>query len=81
MSRRAISLAEAAVGTTATVMALRGGAGFQDRVVGMGLHAGSNVEVLVAGEQGRMLVAVGDTRIALGHGMAEKIIVRVRDAG
>ena len=76
MSKRAFPLAEAASGTKANVVALRGGNEFQARVTSMGLFVGCRIEVLIGGSEGRMIVAVGDTRIALGHGMAEKVMVK-----
>ena len=61
-----------------TVLALEGGGEFQGRVVDMGLHVGTEVEVISGGgDGGRVLVAVGDSRLGLGHGMAEKVIVAV----
>jgi len=71
-----MSLAEATGGTRAIVIALRGGGEFQERVISMGLYVGCVVEVLIGGDGGRMLLAVGDTRISMGHGVAEKVMVR-----
>lgn len=76
MSTKAFPLAEAANGTKAIVVALRGGNEFQSKVTSMGLYVGCQIEALIGGSEGRMIVAIGDTRIALGHGMAEKIMVR-----
>lgn len=67
-------------GSRGTVIALQGGGGFQERVTDMGLFVGCEVEVLGGGDGGRMLLAVGDTRIALGHGMADKVLVAVDPA-
>jgi Fe2+ transport system protein FeoA len=75
MASATIPLGEAETGTKATVVAFRGGGDFQARVTSMGLFVGCRLEVLIGGG-GRVIVAVGDTRIALGHGMAEKVIVR-----
>ncbi len=64
-------------GTKATVVALAGGHGFQNRIVSMGINVGSRIEVLNnAGNCNRpTLVACGDTRLAVGRGMAEKVLV------
>jgi ferrous iron transport protein A len=62
-------------GCSAVILEFRGGMDFQKRVVSMGLNPGCCIEVLDKGGGGKMLIAVGDTRIALGAGMAEKIIV------
>jgi Fe2+ transport system protein FeoA len=69
-------LTEVGSQTRVRVIALRGGRDFQERVSSMGLYVGCEVEVLINGAEGRMIIAVKDTRIALGHGMAEKVVVR-----
>lgn len=76
MKAKAIPLAELATGDHATVIALRGGGEFQERMISMGVFVGCKVGVLIAGDGGRMVLVTGDTRIALGHGMAEKVMVR-----
>ncbi|AKJ64853.1 FeoA family protein [Kiritimatiella glycovorans] len=75
---KSFPLAEAEDGARLTVLALRGGAGFQERISSMGLYIGCKADVLIGGDDGRMVLAVGDTRIALGHGMAQKVIVKRR---
>lgn len=64
-------------GSKGTVIALQGGGGFQERITSMGLFVGCEVEVLGGGNGGRMVLATGATRIALGHGMAGKVLVAV----
>ena len=66
-----------ASGGKAKVVALLGGRGFQNRMVSMGLKVGCEIEVLHRGSRGPVLVAAGGTRLALGHGMAERILVQV----
>ena len=65
-------------GQSGTVACLGGGRAMQARLLGMGLYVGSEVRVLSAHHRshGPTLVAVGETRLALGHGMAERIMVR-----
>jgi len=64
------------------VIALKGGRRFINRLTGMGLNVGSRVDVVQSGDghQGPTLVATGETRLAIGHGMAEKIMVSVDPA-
>ncbi|NQU38796.1 MAG: ferrous iron transport protein A [Lentisphaerae bacterium] len=68
------------VGRKACVLALRGGGEFQHRVLSMGLSIGCDVEVLHGdggdSDGGAVIVRAGHTRLMLGHGMAEKVIVR-----
>lgn len=53
-----------------------GGRAFQQRMVSMGIRVGTELEVL-RGSSGPVLVGVGESRLALGRGMAEKIMVNV----
>jgi len=69
-----------AAGTAGRIIALRGGREFQHRIQSMGLSVGSEVGVIqnndVDGENGGVVVRAGDTRLMIGHGMANKIVVR-----
>ncbi len=48
----------------------------QDRIEDMGVRVGKVVEVLSNGGRGPLLLKVDESRIALGRGMAMKILVR-----
>ena len=67
-------------GQTGCVLALRGGRDFQQRILSLGLSVGCEIELLQKGSadhtEGPVVVRSGDTRLMVGHGMAEKIIVR-----
>ena len=71
------ALSRIPVGRTATVSALAGGREFQSRLVSMGLKVGSRIRVIRSGNGGNgpTLVALGETRLAIGRGMADKIRV------
>jgi len=64
-------------GTEATVARLSGGGTFQNRLLSMGLNIGCRVRVLRGsnGAGGPVLVALGQTRLAIGRGMADRILV------
>jgi ferrous iron transport protein A len=76
-----LPLSEIGVSKRATVVSMQGGRGMHNRLLGMGLNIGSKLEVLKCngGRGGPMLVAVGQTRLAIGRGMADKIIVTVEN--
>lgn len=58
------------------VLEIFGGAGMQNRLMGMGLYIGKDVTKLsYIGLRGPVVVKAGRTVIALGHGMAAKIMV------
>lgn len=67
-------LAMAAEGEPVRVAALYGGAGLARRVAEMGLNVGCEVVVRQRQASG-LIVARGETRFALGAGMAQKIMV------
>lgn len=56
------------------VVALLGGAGLDKRVTQMGLNVGAELRV-VQREGGGVVVMRGESRFALGGGMAHKIMV------
>ena len=64
------------------VVALRGGRGFRQRILDMGLGVGCEIEVMhrdaVGRDEGPVVVRAGETHLTLGHGMAGKIMVRTR---
>ncbi len=67
-------LAMAGEGDRVSIFLLRGGKGLEMRLTSLGLNVGS--ELLVSQRQGGSLVVIrGETRIALGAGMAHKIVV------
>lgn len=56
------------------VVSLNGGMNFKRRMVEMGIH--KNVELIVRQRQGSgIVVTMGETRLALGGGLAHKILV------
>ncbi|KJS31968.1 MAG: hypothetical protein VR64_10240 [Desulfatitalea sp. BRH_c12] len=57
------------------IIALRGGRGFQDRLAGMGLHIGVRLEIIQNRFDGKLLLVHDGTRLFLGGGMAQKILV------
>ncbi len=71
-----------AAGHKGCVVALRGGRDFQQRIIALGLNVGSTIEVAAPGHthtgEGPVEVLSGETRLTLGRGMAEKIIVGSR---
>ncbi len=73
-----VRLNELLPGQKARIIAVRGGRGFRERFSGMGLHIGSEMEVLHStGSNGMILIKTGDTRLMIGHGMAHKILLRL----
>ena len=60
-------------GETGTVVKLNGGRTFQEKMISMGITQGNIVEVLSGTPGQALLVLIGNTRLALGFGLAHKI--------
>ena len=60
----------------ARVLEISGGAGLQRRLMSMGLYVGKEITKLsYIGLRGPVVIKVGRSVLALGHGMAGKVIV------
>lgn len=57
------------------IIDIRGGRGLMRRLIDMGLTFGTKVRVLKSGGPGPTLIEVRGTRLALGRGVAMKIMV------
>jgi len=52
-----------------------GGMGIRRRLTDMGLRPGSQIRVVSNSRRGPFVIGVGDTRLMIGRGMAQKIMV------
>ncbi len=68
-------LSMASSGETVTISAVRAGWGLQRRLADMGLTPGVKVRVISIGRPGQVVLDVRGSRLALGHGVAGKIMV------
>ena len=76
MSRaKAIPLASLAPNEVGIVQYLAGGRGLTSRLATLGFTPGARVTMVQNFGRGPIIVMVRDTRIALGRGEAEKVIV------
>jgi len=71
-----ISLCEAPIGKPVKLNGINGGSKFNRRLVELGLTPGVRLKVL-QDSGGPLIIAVRDSRIALGRGMAKKISVSI----
>jgi ferrous iron transport protein A len=69
------SLARAVVGKRVSLVGFQGKDGM-NRLLGMGLNPGAQLQVISSQPSGSVLVAIQDNRIALGAGMAANILVK-----
>ena len=70
-----VPLSEVEEGRAVRIARVCGGRGFQSRLMGLGLRRGMELEVLKNPGRGPCLVAVRHSRVALGRGMAAKVLV------
>ncbi len=57
------------------VVALNGGHGFHERLAGMGLRLGTEMQILCNPMDGKLVACLEGTRLFLGGGMGQKIQV------
>lgn len=77
MINQAMPLAIAKVGEVVTVVGIRGGWGFQRRLADMGLTPGVKIRVINSQAMGPVLIELRGTRLGLGRGVAQKVMVRI----
>lgn len=68
-------LAMVETGATARIMEVNAGRGLEARLAAMGLLPGTEIEVVRNMGRGAFVVAVKESRLVLGRGMAHKIMV------
>ena len=76
MNNHCMPLAMTAPGELVTVSEIRAGRGLQKRLADMGMTPGVQVRVINAQAPGPVLIDLRGSRIALGHGIAQKIAVK-----
>ena len=72
-------LAAASPGDRLRITALRAGKGLTRRLADLGLPVGCEIEVVFRQGNGRLVVARDMGRVALGAGMADRILVTPAD--
>ena len=59
-----------------TLISIAGGRALRARLTDMGLNEGVRLKVLHSHRPGPCIVLIGNTRLVLGQGMAQKILVK-----
>ena len=76
MNRPLLPLSLVPPGKKVTLAAIRGGRGLKARLTDMGLNEGMELQILHFHRQGACIILAGNTRLILGHGMVQKILVK-----
>jgi ferrous iron transport protein A len=79
-SSQELSLSQLPTGVTAQVVQVSGGHGLANRIACLGFTPGAEVMLLQNYSHGPLIVSVRGTRLALGRGEAEQILVKVLEA-
>jgi Fe2+ transport system protein FeoA len=74
MKRLDMPLTCAPTGETVTVKRIRGGCGGSERLKDLGIIPGCRLQVVNSG-QGPLILRVRESRMALGRGLADRIMV------
>jgi Fe2+ transport system protein FeoA len=70
-----MSLSQLASGQKAKIVQINGGYGFRNRLIDMGLCPGREISVEQNTLRGPIVIKILNSKIMLGRGMADKIIV------
>jgi ferrous iron transport protein A len=73
-------LSLASTGETVKIVAVRAGWGLQRRLADLGLTPGVRVRVISSSKPGPVVLDVRGSRLALGYGVAHKIMVNVGES-
>lgn len=73
--KHAFPLALAAEGEDVFIYAMKGGKGLSRKLMDLGLSLGSSLKIIQRRPGGALVVARGNLRVALGAGMAQKVVV------
>jgi len=76
MKEQILPLSKVVPGEEVTLIFIAGGKGLRARLTDMGLNEGARLKVLHAQSPGPCIILVDNTRLVLGQGMAQKILVK-----
>jgi Fe2+ transport system protein FeoA len=68
-------LAMVSSGETVRIVSIEGGQGVRRRLADLGLNLGEVISVVQSNHHGPMILAVKESRLAIGRGVAHKIMV------
>ena len=68
-------LSQVAEGEIVSIVEIKGGRGLRGRLTTMGLLPKTQIQVVRNGGSGPFVISIGNTRMALGRGVVDRIIV------
>jgi ferrous iron transport protein A len=70
-----VSLSETKIGQTVRLVRVEAGHGLKHRLAAMGLLPNTKIKLLRNEGKGQLIISVKGTKVVLGRGMSEKIMV------
>ncbi|MEA3305799.1 MAG: ferrous iron transport protein A [Candidatus Omnitrophota bacterium] len=80
MNMPIIPLTAVSCGKKVRIVSIVGGRGAREHLADIGVDIGSEIEILKRGAPGPFLIAAKEVRLAIGQGMAQKIMVSAGEA-
>ncbi|WP_394296778.1 FeoA family protein [Palaeococcus pacificus] len=71
-----VRLTQMREGEKGVVVDIQGGIGVRQKLIGMGITPGARIVVIKSGKPGPFIIAIGNMRLALGRGVADRILLR-----
>ncbi len=62
------------IGKSAEVSSIQGGEGLSKKIMEMGMSTGAIIKIM-KNDSGPLIIKIGETRLVLGRGMAQKVMV------
>ncbi len=81
LSQNNIPLGHAPIGQDVLLVAIHGGRGLRHRLAEMGLAPGVRFRILKKHKPGPYIISVRGSRLMLGRGMTERVMVKLLPAG
>lgn len=75
MEKTVKTLSEVPEGMSVSIVGIEGGRGLKSRLTTMGLLPGTQIKVLHNGRFGPFVISIKNSRMAIGRGVADKIMV------
>ncbi len=73
-----VSIADMKTGMTGRIVEINGGHGIAVKLESMGIRSGSNIKKISQQiMRGPIIIAKGNTQVAIGFGMAKKIFIEI----
>lgn len=63
--------------TKAIIVRLNGGKNFFEKMNSLGIYKGAEIEIINKFHNGPIIIKIGESRLAIGRRMAERIFVRI----